>query len=288
MTDDEMPVVRDVASLRAAAASWWRAGEHIALVPTMGALHDGHIALVEAGRRAADRVVVSLFVNPTQFGPAEDFARYPRQEAADRQRLAAAGVDLVYAPTLETMYPDGFATAVSLAGALTESLEGAWRPGHFTGVATVVLKLLLQTQPDAALFGEKDYQQLQVIRRMVRDLDLAIDIVAVPTVRDAHGLALSSRNAMLSEAELAIARQLNRVLGDVVQRLRAAPDAVDAASAAAVAALIAAGFASVDYIAVVDAHTLAPVARAAGACRVLAAARLGTVRLIDNLPLDVA
>jgi pantoate--beta-alanine ligase len=287
MADDGVPVVRDVAALRAVVAPWRAAGERVALVPTMGALHDGHLALVAAGRRAAQRVVVSLFVNPKQFGPAEDFARYPRQEAADQRLLARAGVDLLYMPDGDAIYPAGFATSVSLDGALTGGLEGAWRPGHFTGVATVVLKLLLQTRPQIALFGEKDYQQLQVIRRLVRDLDVDVEIAAVPTVRDAHGLALSSRNARLSEAELAVARRLNGVLAAVARRLRSAPESVEAACAEATHALIAAGFGSVDYVAVVDADSLVPVARAVSRCRVVAAARLGAVRLIDNLQLEL-
>ncbi|MEJ0071331.1 MAG: pantoate--beta-alanine ligase [Pseudomonadota bacterium] len=287
MIDPPLPVARDVASLRTATAAWWRAGQRIALVPTMGALHDGHIALVEAGRRAADRVVVSLFVNPKQFGP----ARILRAIRARRRRTAnvsplPASISSTR-PAWRRCIPTASRPSVSLGGALTESLEGAWRPGHFTGVATVVLKLLLQTQPDIALFGEKDYQQLQVIRRMARDLDLAVEIAAVPTVRDAHGLALSSRNARLSEAELVVARWMNRMLADVAQQLRATPDAVDAVSAGAVSALIAAGFASVDYVAVVDARSLEPVARAAGACRILVAAHLGSVRLIDNLSLEL-
>ena len=287
MLDQALPVARDVADLRWFAGVWRRAGQRIALVPTMGALHAGHMALVEAAHRVADRVVVSLFVNPKQFGPAEDFARYPRQEGADRRRLADAGVDLLYAPGADAMYPDGFATSVSVEDALTRSLERAWRPGHFTGVATVVLKLLLQARPDAALFGEKDYQQLQVIRRLVRDLDLEIEVIAAPTVRDAHGLALSSRNAALSNSELVVARRLNRVLADVVGHLRAAPSAVEGIRLGAVADLLAAGFGSVDYVAVVDARSLEPVAPARGACRVLAAVRLGGVRLIDNLPLEI-
>jgi len=287
MSDDAMPTVRDVAGLRAATAAWRGAGLRLGLVPTMGALHDGHLALVEAARRVADRVVVSLFVNPKQFGPHEDFDRYPRREAADRRRLAAAGVDLLYAPGVAAIYPDGFTTAVAVEGALTQGLEGVWRPGHFAGVATVVLKLLLQAEPRVAAFGEKDFQQLQVIRRMVRDLDVDTEILAVPTVRDGHGLALSSRNQALDAVEIAIARRLNRVLADLVARLRAAPDDVEPARAAAVAALLAAGFGSVDYVAVVRADTLEPVTRVAGACRVLAAARLGAVRLIDNLPLEL-
>ena len=287
MAEPTIMVVRDVAALRAAVAPWRQAGARIALVPTMGALHDGHLALVEAARRRAERVVVSLFVNPKQFGPAEDLARYPRQEAADRALLARAGADLVFAPAAAAMYPPGFATTVLLDGPLTATLEGAARPGHFAGVATVVLKLLVQSAPDIALFGEKDWQQLQVVRRLVRDLDLAVEIVAVPTVRDADGLALSSRNARLSSDELAIARRLNRVLGALADRLRAAPERVAAGCADAIASLRAAGFAAVDYVAVVEAESLAPVERAAGRCRVLAAVRLGTVRLIDNLPLEL-
>jgi pantoate--beta-alanine ligase len=286
MSDGAIPVVRDVARLRQAIGSWRRAGQRVALVPTMGALHAGHVGLVDAARRLADRVVVSVFVNPKQFGAGEDFARYPRQEDADRRQLSDAGADLLYAPDAGTMYPDGFATAVSVEGALSQSLEGAWRPGHFSGVATVVLKLLLQAQPDLALFGEKDYQQLQVIRRLVRDLDVTVDIVAVPTVRDVEGLALSSRNAFLREPELVLARQLNRVLAEVVRRVRAAPDASAAACADATATLLAAGFTAVDYVAVVDAQSLEPVLRASGACRVLGAARIGAVRLIDNLALE--
>ena len=286
MADEMVPVVRDVAALRAATASWRAAGERIALVPTMGALHDGHLALVAAGRLLAPRVVVSLFVNPKQFGPTEDLARYPRQEAADRRLLAGAHADLVFAPDVVAMYPDGFATTVSLDGALTATLEGAVRPGHFAGVATVVLKLLLQTRPDMVMFGEKDYQQLQVIRRLVRDLDVAVAVVPVPTVRDADGLALSSRNARLATDELAIARRLNKVLGALADRLRAAPEQVAAGCAEATASLLALGFASVDYVAVVEADSLAPVDRAAGRCRIVAAARLGSVRLIDNLPIS--
>ncbi len=288
ISDPAVPVVRDVAGLRWFTGVWRRGGQRIALVPTMGALHAGHIALVEVARRAADRVVVSLFVNPKQFGPTEDFARYPRQAAADRQRLTEVGVDLLYAPETGVMYPEGFATSVSLDGALTRSLEGVWRPGHFAGVATVVLKLLLQVRPDLALFGEKDYQQLQVIRRLVRDLDLEVDIIAVPTVRDAHGLALSSRNAALGDAELAIARRLNCVLADVVRRLRARPAPVEIVRADAMAELLRVGFGSVDYVAVVESGTLEPVLRASPRCRVLAAARLGGMRLIDNLPIEMS
>jgi pantoate--beta-alanine ligase len=203
---DRILIETRLAGLRRWSAQRRRAGERIGLVPTMGALHDGHLALVAALGAKVDRVAVTIFVNPTQFAPGEDFARYPRKEAEDIARLTAAGVDLVYMPEAAEIYPAGFATEIAVKGSLTESLEAVIRPGHFTGVATVVAKLLLQATPDAAAFGEKDYQQLQVVRRLARDLDLQVEIIAVPTVRDSHGLALSSRNAYLSETELETAR----------------------------------------------------------------------------------
>jgi pantoate--beta-alanine ligase len=285
-------VETDLGGLRRWTAQRRRAGERIGLVPTMGALHDGHLALVAALGARVDRVAVTIFVNPTQFAAGEDFALYPRQEAEDVARLAAAGVDLVYMPDVGQIYPAGFATEISVGGTLTQGLEAAARPGHFTGVATVVAKLLLQAMPDVAAFGEKDYQQLRVVRRLAHDLDLQVEIMAVPTVRDAHGLALSSRNAYLNAAELAVARRLNQVLAETAGRLRAgAPAAI--ATAEAERALIAAGFSSVDYVVLADAETLAPLESlapldglvAAGEpARLLAAARIGRTRLIDNIP----
>lgn len=277
-----LPTVRTVADLRAQVATWRGQGLRVALVPTMGALHDGHLTLVRRGRELADKVVASVFVNPTQFGPNEDFARYPRDEGGDAAKLASAGCDLLFAPDVPVMYPDGFATSIDV-GPVTRRWEGAFRPGHFNGVATVVTKLLLQGLPDVALFGEKDYQQLQTIRRLVRDLDIPVSIEGVPTVREADGLALSSRNAYLTPAQRAVAANLNRVLREVVDRVRAEPDAVAAAVADGERALLAAGFDAVDYLAVVDATSLEPLDRLYGPARVICTARLGTTRLLDNL-----
>jgi pantoate--beta-alanine ligase len=281
----DVQIIRDLAGLRAACEALRDEGRGIALVPTMGALHAGHIALVEEGRRRAGAVIASIFVNPRQFAPGEDLAKYPRRERADFNMLEAAGCDIVWAPPGEIMYPEGFATTVSITG-VTEPLEGAARPGHFDGVATVVLKLLNQVAPDVALFGEKDWQQLVVIRRLVRDLDLPVEIVGVPTVRDDHGIALSSRNAYLSEDELAAARALPRALGEAAAAIgRGEP--VDAALAAACARLNEAGFGEIDYVTLRDAETLAPIDRLGTApARLLAAARLGAARLLDNLPVS--
>jgi pantoate--beta-alanine ligase len=272
--------VRDLNELRAAIAAFRAEGARIALVPTMGALHAGHIALIDAAKRAGTKVVASIFVNPTQFGPNEDLARYPRREAADSRMLAEAGCDLLWLPTVETMYPDGFASTVSVAG-VSETLDGAARPGHFDGVATVVTKLFNQVSPDAAFFGEKDYQQLQVIRRMVNDLDFAIDIVGVPTQRDDDGLALSSRNIYLDEEERAKAVALPRALG-VAARAIARGIPPEEAAAEAQTSLVAAGF-TVDYVTLVDSETLAANPGADRPRRLLAAARMGQTRLIDNI-----
>jgi pantoate--beta-alanine ligase len=272
--------VRDLNELRAAIAAFRAEGARIALVPTMGALHAGHIALIDAAKRAGTKVVASIFVNPTQFGPNEDLARYPRREAADSRMLVEAGCDLLWLPTVETMYPDGFASSVSVAG-VSETLDGASRPGHFDGVATVVAKLFNQVSPDAAFFGEKDYQQLQVIRRMVNDLDFAIDIVGVPTQRDDDGLALSSRNIYLDEEERAKAVALPRALG-VAARAIARGIPAEEAAAEAQTSLVAAGF-TVDYVTLVDAETLAANPGADRPRRLLAAARMGQTRLIDNI-----
>jgi pantoate--beta-alanine ligase len=259
-----------------------RAGERIGMVPTMGALHDGHLALVTELNKVVDRVVVSIFVNPTQFAPGEDFGSYPRSEAADLEKLAVLGVDMAYMPSAEAMYPTGFATEISVGGPLTERLDAIVRPGHFTGVATVVSKLLLQAMPDVAAFGEKDYQQLQIIRRMTADLDLPTEIMAVKTVRDDHGLALSSRNAYLTTDERKIARQLNKILARTGLVLRNGMDG-PAACARAEQDLLDAGFTSVDYVAFADPDSLAPLTIFEGRGRVLAAARLGKTRLIDNM-----
>ncbi len=276
-----MTPLRSVAALRAATGDWRRAGLRYALVPTMGALHEGHVTLVRHALSEADRVVVSIFVNPTQFAPSEDFAAYPRQEAADLAALAAAGAQAVYLPSLAEIYPDGFATRVTVAG-LTDGLCGPLRPGHFDGVATVVTKLLLQAAPDLALFGEKDYQQLQVIRRLVQDLDIPVRIVGVPTVREADGLAMSSRNAYLTPPERALAPQLYRLLQDSGRRLQTG-GAAAVVLPAAIQALATAGFGAVDYVALCDAETLAPLDRLDRPARLLAAVRLGRARLIDNI-----
>jgi pantoate--beta-alanine ligase len=269
--------------LRAALAEWRAEGARIALVPTMGALHAGHLALVEAARRPGTRIVASIFVNPKQFGPNEDLARYPRREAADARLLTEAGCDLLWMPPVEVMYPDGFATTVGVAG-VTEHFDGAARPGHFDGVATVVTKLFNQVRPDGAYFGEKDYQQLAVIRRMVVDLDLGVEVVGVPTQRDDDGLALSSRNIYLDEEQRAKSVALPRALG-VAARAIGRGEPVDAVLEDARAALIAAGFA-VDYVAVADAETLAPYPAADRPRRLLAAARMGATRLIDNVAIE--
>jgi pantoate--beta-alanine ligase len=280
-----MLTVRDLDDLRAALAGFWAAGERVALVPTMGALHAGHMVLVEAARVEGTRVVASIFVNPKQFGPNEDLARYPRRESEDAAMLEGAGCDLLWAPTVEIMYPAGFATGVSVGGGLTDVLDGAARPGHFDGVATVVAKLFAQARPDVAYFGEKDWQQLQVVRRMAVDLDLGVEVVGVPTVREADGLALSSRNAYLGPDERARAVALPRALSAAAAAIAGGDDA-GAALGEARAALERAGFV-VDYVELVDAGTLGALV-AGRARRLLAAARIGGTRLIDNMAIGEA
>jgi pantoate--beta-alanine ligase len=275
--------VRDLDGLRAAVAAFRADGATIALVPTMGALHAGHMALVEAARRPGTKVIASIFVNPRQFGPNEDLARYPRREAADARLLAEGGCDLLWLPPVEVMYPAGFATNVAVTG-VSDGFDGAARPGHFDGVATVVTKLFNQTGADIAYFGEKDFQQLAVIRRVVADLDMAIEIVGVPTQRDDDGLALSSRNIYLDDEQRAKAVALPRALG-VAARAVGRGDDVETALAEARATLIAAGF-TVDYIALADAETLAESPSADRPRRLLAAARMGATRLIDNIAVD--
>ena len=253
----------------------------VAFVPTMGALHAGHMELVAEARKRADKVAASIFVNPTQFGEGEDYGRYPRREADDAAMLEQAGCDLLWMPAAGDIYPDGFSTTVSVAG-VSERWEGEARPGHFDGVATVVAKLLLTVRPDIALFGEKDFQQLAVIRRMVADLNLPVDIVGIPTVREADGLALSSRNAYLSDDE----RGRAVALPNALQAARAGivnGQSVGAALQQAKQSLVEAGFLKIDYFALVDAATLEPLEAAKGDMRLIAAAVIGTTRLIDNI-----
>lgn len=278
-----MQTIRDLATLRNAVAGFRAAGDRVALVPTMGALHAGHMALVDTAKRAADRVVVSIFVNPKQFGPNEDLARYPRKEMADSAMLSKAGVDLLWMPAAEAVYPAGFATNVSVSG-VSEGLDGAARPGHFDGVATVVAKLFNQVRPDVALFGEKDFQQLAVVRRMAADLDMDLEILGVVTQRDDDGLALSSRNAYLAPEDRAKAVTLPRALG-VAERAIAKGGDPEAALAHACESLAAAGF-EVDYVALADAETLGDPAPGRP-MRLLAAARIGGTRLIDNIPVNM-
>jgi pantoate--beta-alanine ligase len=275
-----LDIVRTVSDLRARVAAWRDAGETVALVPTMGAVHAGHLSLLAQAREEAGRVVTSLFVNPLQFGPSEDFHAYPRDEARDAEILAA-GADLLYAPDASEMYPPDFSTTVRV-GDLTEDLCGAARPNHFDGVATVVTKLLLQCAPDKAIFGEKDYQQLLVIRRFVRDLNIPVEILGGATIREEDGLALSSRNAYLSPAERKIAPLLYQTLCTVAADLAQGRGADDASEAARFK-LEASGF-RVGYVAVRDPETLAPLHGPVKRARVLAAVRLGKTRLIDNVP----
>lgn len=284
MTSRLVPI-RTLTALRETVARCRADGRRIGLVPTMGALHEGHLTLADIARSHADEVCVSLFVNPTQFGPGEDLDRYPRDEAGDMAKLEERGVGLLWAPDAGQMYPDGFATRVEIDGP-ARGLETDFRPHFFAGVATVVTKLLLQVLPDVAVFGEKDYQQLQVIRRLVRDLDIPVTIIGGPTVREADGLAMSSRNAYLSPGERRAAPALHRALADAGHAVLAGVEPGDAEAAAA-ASLTDAGFGPVDYVAVRHAETLEEVTAAdvAGGVplRVLGAARLGATRLIDNL-----
>jgi pantoate--beta-alanine ligase len=275
-------VVRTVSALRRAVMRWRAAGERIALVPTMGALHAGHLALVRAARRRARRVVVSIFVNPAQFAPHEDFASYPRSWDTDLDALSDMGVDLVWAPPVAAMYPPGFATRIVPQGPATAGLEDKFRPHFFSGVATVVGKLLIQCAPDLAMFGEKDYQQLLVVTRLAKDLDLPVKIVAVATVREADGLALSSRNSYLSAGERAAAPTLYRVLEDCAGKIARGALPARALDEGA-AAIERAGFV-LDYLEARHADTLAPLSSLAdGPIRLLVAARIGKTRLIDNI-----
>jgi len=271
--------------LRSTVATWRGQGHRVALVPTMGALHAGHFSLVRAARVHAEKVIVSIFVNPTQFGPQEDFDRYPRTLDADLTGLAEVEADAAWLPSTEVMYPEGFLTTVRVDG-IREPLEGVVRPGHFDGVATVVAKLLNQVQPDVAIFGEKDYQQLILIKRMVSDLNLPVQIIGAPTVREEDGLAMSSRNRYLSPEERKKAVKLNQVLRHSAFVLRTEQRPVDETMEKARRLLLDAGFASVDYVELRNAHTLQPLTEYQSPARILAAATLGTTRLIDNVPVE--
>ncbi len=277
-----LTVVRTVAELRKAVATFRAAGRTIGLVPTMGALHEGHVSLVKGALDRGDVPAASIFVNPTQFGPNEDFAAYPRDEAGDFTKLEAAGCRIAFAPDKDEMYPVPMLTTVKVTG-VTDGLCGPFRPGHFDGVATVVTKLLMMALPDRGYFGEKDYQQLRVIKTMVRDLAMPIEIVGMPTVREPDGLAMSSRNRYLSAAERETARALHRQLTAVSEAVRDGRGSCGAAISAAGRALLAAGFDKVEYLTVVDAESLQPLERVAGPARVIVAARLGRTRLIDNI-----
>jgi pantoate--beta-alanine ligase len=276
-----MACVSRLEDLRATLAGWRARGERTALVPTMGALHEGHLSLARIARQNADRVVVSIFVNPTQFGPGEDFSRYPRTLEADRDKLGPLA-DLIFTPDVDTMYPPGSATTIQLSGPAVAGLEDRIRPRHFDGVATVVTKLLIQVLPDFALFGEKDYQQLKVVERLAGDLFLPIRIVPGPTIRDPDGLALSSRNRYLTARERSQAPELYRTLQTCAEAIRSGCPVAEAVGAAH-ASLSRAGF-ELDYLEARDADTLAPVPDSRGAAlRLLVAARLGSTRLIDNI-----
>lgn len=281
-----MDTVNDALRLRRLVAGWRREGAAVAFVPTMGALHEGHLSLVRIGRERADRVVASVFVNPTQFGPQEDFARYPRAAERDAGLLAAAGCDLLFLPSEETIYPPGHATFVVPAGA-AEGLEGERRPGHFRGVATVVLQLFQLVAPDLAVFGEKDAQQLAVVRQLVRDLHLPVEVVAAPTVREPDGLAMSSRNAYLSPAERQAAAVLWRALREGEAAVAAGERNAAALCARIAEVLASEPLASVDYVAAVDAHSFRPVTTITGNVVLPIAVRIGATRLIDNLRLRV-
>jgi pantoate--beta-alanine ligase len=274
-------IIRALGGLDAALRESRGGGATLALVPTMGALHDGHLALVAEARKRADRVAATIFVNPLQFNDANDLARYPRQEEADLAKLEGAGCDLVWLPTPEQLYPEGFATKVSVAG-VSARWEGEHRPGHFDGVATVVAKLLLAVRPDVAVFGEKDWQQLAVIRRLSTDLHLAIEIVGLPTIREEDGLAMSSRNALLSAEDRARAVALPRALRQSAAEIVRGAVVLEVLERAK-ADLIAGGFSSVDYFALVDGGSLEPLETPRENMRLIAAATIGGVRLIDNL-----
>lgn len=280
------PILRRLPDLRAATTSWHRAGETIGVVPTMGALHAGHLSLVEAAKAACDRVIVTIFVNPKQFNNPEDLANYPRTEHQDAEKLAPFGVDAIYVPDPDQIYPEGYATNVSVSGSITDVMEGPFRPGHFDGVATVVAKLFLQTSADKAFFGQKDYQQLMVVTRMARDLDIPIDVVGCPTVRETSGLAMSSRNLHLSDAALAKAAVLNATMRQAAAGA-AEGQSWEALEAAARQRLAEVGFGEVEYFDLRCADNLEALQTPSRPARLLAAAWLDGIRLIDNIEVSV-
>ena len=277
-------IVTTVATLRERIGLWRRGGARVGLVPTMGALHDGHLSLVRETQSRADRSVASIFVNPAQFAPHEDFDRYPRDLASDAEKLGSVGLDLVFAPSVAEMYPQGFATKIEVGGP-AQGLETDFRPHFFAGVATVVAKLLIAAMPDVAIFGEKDYQQLLVIRRLTVDLGLPIEILGGPIIREADGLAMSSRNAYLTPEQRKIAGRLNIVLRDAITRLKHG-DPVAVAEQFGRSDLLEAGFDSVDYVAIRDAATLETIESLDRPARILAAAKIGGTRLIDNMAVN--
>ena len=278
----DLPIVRRVADLRASTRDLRLRQKSIGLVPTMGALHDGHIALVHRAKAENDFVIATIFVNPTQFGPNEDLKAYPRDESGDAAKLAGAGCDQLFAPDVAEMYPEGFATSVAVAG-LTDNLCGVSRPHHFGGVATIVTKLLLQAQASRAYFGEKDFQQLQVIRRLARDLDIPVAIVGVPTIREADGLALSSRNRYLAADDRAMAAALPRILRETAAELAAGHAAASILDAAK-RRLADAGITRLDYLELCGEENLQPLHAAIPGSRLFVAAHIGRTRLIDNWP----
>jgi pantoate--beta-alanine ligase len=285
LRSSSLVAVRDVESLRLRVQGWRREGLSIALVPTMGALHQGHMKLMDQAQKMADRVVSTIFVNPKQFAPTEDLSSYPRRETDDFEMLNTAGVNLLFAPDAATMYPTGFATTVVVSG-IGEILEGQHRDGHLNGVATVVSKLLLQTLPDIALFGEKDYQQLILVRRFVEDLNIPVDIIGVPTVRETDGLALSSRNTYLSAKERAIAPELYATITAAANEISRGGD-IEKAVERARDKLKGAGFDAVDYVEARHAESFEALSGTSEPGRILAAVRLGQARLIDNAPIPI-
>lgn len=279
-SEPELPIVRTIAELRQQVSDWRRSGMIIGIVPTMGALHDGHLALVTRSISECGRTIATLFVNPLQFNATDDFKSYPRTETVDHRMFAAAGVDLLFAPPVDEVYPVGFDTSVTV-GALARPLCGATRPGHFQGVATVVTKLLMITQPDRAYFGEKDYQQLLVIKRLTADLNIPCDIRGIPTVREPDGLAMSSRNRHLSTAEREIAGTIPRIMQSLVEDIAAGGDIAEALISGRTA-LFEAGIERLDYLECCDGETLAPLRKLVPGARLFVAAYVNKVRLIDN------